>query len=358
MSQLEKDNRYIFWRHDERPTFFMMVGLAGSGKSDLASIIYCENENGIIQKPIIHSSDALRLEIFGDYDDEDQSKKEIVLKEIKNRIKKDLNEVKNVIYDATNLNTKLRTSVLTELKKTGAYKQCILSMTPFDECIRRNNERETHNVPESQIKRTYMTFTPPGYQEGWDNILPIYNYELKDFAHKYNIDRLLKEMDSFEQGNLHHALSLGGHCRKTMQYINDLTPNDRALQMAAILHDCGKINTKTSMNAKGENDGQSHYYQHHAVGAYEAMFYLKHAGVSNEEQLDIANLIYYHMHPSSTWEQSKRATNKAMNFLGNKMFERIMTLHTADVRAHSPIQARKLDTKEKNHSEGELNIER
>ena len=337
MSLLEKDNRYIFWRHDEKPTFFMMVGLAGSGKSDLASRIYCENEKGIIEQPIVHSSDALRMEMFGEYEDEDQQKKEILFKELKKRIKEDLKLGKNVIYDATNLNTKVRASFLAEIKKTGAYKQCIMTMTPYEECIKRNKNRE-HVVLNQQIKRTYMTFSPPGYHEGWDNILPIYNYELKDFEQYYNINGLLDTMDAFDQGNDHHSMTLGGHCRTTMQYVSKTAPEDHALQLAAVLHDCGKLKTKTDINSKGESDGQYHYYQHHCVGAYESMFYLKHAGVSPEEQIDIANIIYYHMHPRNAWIQSKRAVNKAKNFIGEKMYDRIMILHDADVRAHGPIQ--------------------
>ena len=51
--------------------------------------------------------------------------------------------------------------------------------------------------------------------------------------------------------------------------------------MAALLHDQGKIMTKSRINSKGEDDGNCHYYQHHCVGAYNSIFYTINAGFEN-----------------------------------------------------------------------------
>ena len=103
-----------------------------------------------------------------------------------------------------------------------------------------------------------------------------------------------------------------------------------------MLHDNGKAFTKTYINAKGENDGQAHYYQHQCVGAYDSMFYLDAAGYKTEEKVYISNLIYYHMHPYMSWQQSQKAMNRDRNLIGEKMFSDILKLHDADISAHIP----------------------
>lgn len=82
-----------------------MCGLSGSGKSTIATQIANENPNTIIV-----SSDAIREELTGNY--EDQEHNEEVFKIFHNRIRKNLENKKNVIADATNLTMKSRRAIL------------------------------------------------------------------------------------------------------------------------------------------------------------------------------------------------------------------------------------------------------
>lgn len=78
----------------------MLVGLPASGKSTWAKE-YSETHPDYI----VHSSDKLREEMYGDnYDDADNSK---VFEELHRRILEDL-KMHSVIYDATNLVKKRR----------------------------------------------------------------------------------------------------------------------------------------------------------------------------------------------------------------------------------------------------------
>ena len=141
--------------------FFMTIGLPGSGKST-----WLESNKEKLNF-IIHSSDEIRAEL-GDVND--QSQNELVFNILHKRIKEDLLNGKNVAYDATNLSRKRRTHFLqNELRDISCEKICILFATPY-ECCLKNNENRERKVPESVIKRMIKNFEIPCKQEGWDEI--------------------------------------------------------------------------------------------------------------------------------------------------------------------------------------------
>lgn len=82
------------------PTFIMMVGLPYSGKSYYAEKL--SKEYGAVA----HSSDAIRAEILGDVQDQNNNGK--VFEVLHRRVYDDLSNGKSVIYDATNINYKRR----------------------------------------------------------------------------------------------------------------------------------------------------------------------------------------------------------------------------------------------------------
>lgn len=301
---------------DDAPLMIMMVGLPGSGKSTLARMTYVVhlNENSEILRPRIHSSDALRKEMFGD--EERQGDNNKLFAELHRRIRKDLSDGKDVIYDATNIRKKERIAFLNSLKKIPCWKVALVVATEYERCLERNKNRE-RKVPEDVIRRMFLNWNPPHYGEGFDAV----DYE---FSGKYlSKDSYLKIADSFDQENHHHRHTLGEHSRMVKESV--VPHGDYCLTTAALLHDVGKLVTKT----RGE-DGDCHYYNHHCVGAYNAMFYLQED--YPEDITDIVNLIYYHMHPFNAWK-SERARLRDKELLGEELFKMVMLIHKADKEA-------------------------
>lgn len=308
------------------PTFYMMQGLPGSGKSTIAEQI----KNNSHREVHIHSSDALREEMFGSADIQDNAN--ALFEELHRRIRADLNAGIDVIYDATNIHKKKRVAFLESLSQIVCRKVNVCVMTPYEICIERNAKRE-RIVPEQVIRKMYLNWSPPHYHEGFDDIELFFS---KAMGPKI-IDELFDYMNTFDQENSHHSLSLGEHCLKARDYlleskIHKESSSPTNLLLAALLHDIGKIDTKTRCNAKGKFDGDCHYYQHHCVGAYNSMLYL--LGYQTAKILDIANLIYYHMHPYTSWKQSEKAKERDRKLIGEEMFEDVNRLHEADIAAH------------------------
>ena len=313
------------------PLMAMLIGLPGSGKSTLAESITTSRDNEEY-KPVIHSSDGLRKELFGDEATQGDNNK--LFTELHRRIKADLIAGKDVIYDATNISKKLRIQFLNELKNISCTPICLCMMTSYETCLE-NNEKRDRKVPVEVIKRMQMNWQPPHYSEGFKEIKYIFSNLDDEYKEKFTIGDFFKVANEFDQENSHHALTLGDHCTKAATYIQEHCPDNFHLLIATMLHDNGKLHTKTRTNARGIEDGNCHYYQHHSVGAYNITFYLHYAKQFTEEDITyISNLIFYHMHPYCQWKQSEKALNKDKRLLGDKLFNDIMLLHDADLYAH------------------------
>lgn len=313
------------------PLMAMLIGLPGSGKSTLAESLTTSGDNEEY-KPVIHSSDGLRKELFGDEATQGDNNK--LFTELHRRIKADLIAGKDVIYDATNISKKLRIQFLNELKNISCTPICLCMMTSYETCLE-NNEKRERKVPIEVIKRMLMNWQPPHYSEGFKEIKYIFSNLDDEHKEKFTIGDFFKVANEFDQENSHHALTLGDHCTKAATYIQEHCPDNFLLLIATMLHDNGKLHTKTRTNARGIEDGNCHYYQHHCVGAYNITFYLHYAKQFTEEDITyISNLIFYHMHPYCQWKQSEKALNKDKRLLGDKLFNDIMLLHDADLYAH------------------------
>ena len=306
------------------PKLIMLVGFPGSGKTTFA------NKSGFI----VHSSDELRKELYGDVND--QSHNTELFQELHKRIKYDLSNGRNVVYDATNLNKKRRITFLNGLSNIHCYKECILCLAPFEDCVERNEYREK-SVPDAVMYRMYMNFQPPHKHEGFDSIKLFINFDEGDsdyYLDLYNSTTFFEESINFNQDNHHHALTLGEHCIETAKYIRQKFPLREDLFLAAFYHDQGKLITKTFIKSNGKEDREAHYYQHHCTGAYDSFFYLFNYGCSVDELLYISNLIYFHMHPCMSWKQSEKAMIRDRFLVGDTMFKDILALHKADIAAH------------------------
>lgn len=326
-------------RMGDEPFLIMMCGLPGSGKSTFAENSININSGVRQSKPVIHSSDGLRKELYGDESTQGDANK--IFNELHKRIKRDLADGKDVVYDATCIKKKQRIQFLKELNNIPCIPVCICMATEYSLCLHNNTKRE-RQVPIEVIKRMEMNWQPPHYSEGFKQITYIFSYldENKNIVHtnnkgKYSLGSFFARANNFDQENHHHSLSLGQHCEKAGQAIQKSSPDNFWLLIATLLHDNGKLFTKTRTNSKGIDDGNCHYYQHHCLGAYNAMFYLH--SFDDIEENDIAyvtNLIYYHMHPYNEWKQSEKAHNRDKKLLGNELYNDIQTLHVADLFAH------------------------
>lgn len=303
----------------DRPKLIMMCGLIASGKSTKAQEL--AREYGAT----VFSSDALREEIFNDVNDQEHNRE--LFTELYRRIKECLRNGKSAIMDATNISYKKRMDFLRQLQNIPCEKICVLMATPYEECLKRNSERE-RKVPEYAIKRMYMNFNIPYWYEGWDDIQVIGSQ-----CDYYNVEEVANSLVEYEQGNSHHTLTLGDHLWKAYEYYQmnfiDYPIEDNVNTMATILHDIGKPFCRTEVNTRGINDGNVHYYNHQFVSAYDSLFVN-----CLRNRLDVAIRIMWHMRPYLAWEQSEKAKQRDRILLGEKLFNDICLLHEADLAAH------------------------
>lgn len=303
------------------PKFIMMCGLVASGKSTRAKELARE------YNATVFSSDTLREEMFGNVNDQEHNQE--LFAELHRRIKEYLRSGKSVIMDSTNLSYKKRMSFLQELKNIPCEKICVLMATPYEECLKRNSERE-RKVPEYVIEKMYRQFDPPYWYEGWQDIID----EWSNNTQFKGINDWISSVEAFNQNKPHHSLTLGQHSEKALDYVyetvRDIDDHSIALRSAAVLHDNGKCFCKTFKNSKGEITEQAHYYGHEHVGSYDSLFYRMLC-----DPLDVAILVRWHMQPYF-WEKdnNEKLHNKYRKLWGEELYQDIMLIHRADKAAH------------------------
>ena len=306
-------------------TFYMMVGLPGSGKSTKAEQIkneFCAQ---------VFSSDALRKEKFGD--EKIQKDAAGIFKELLNRCAASLDSGYTTVLDATNLSYKKRMEFLKELDKKVSLafsKICVLMATPYEICCERNSSRE-RVVPDEAMKRMYCSFYTPAYFEGWDDIQIIYPNEMDRVEEL--ADRYVENVVDFQQDNTHHKYSLDKHLFETRKYIEEHYNHLSYikfldLKVASTYHDIGKPATKFFK----PNDSIAHYYNHENVGAYMILFLFRASSVKSI--IYISSLVCYHMMPYVFENSTEKTVERYKNLWGEEFYNDIMRLHEADVAAH------------------------
>lgn len=303
----------------------MMIGLPASGKSTIAKK-YAKKENAIII-----STDELRQELLGN--ENSQENNELIFKEAEKRLKENIINDKNVIFDATNISYKRRIDWLNRFNKFNVYKIAILIATPYEECLLRNAKRD-RKVPEEVIKNMYHNFYVPQYYEGFNKIIVEYNS---------NYTFVFDDLQDIPQDNPHHRLSVLEHCKLAKDKAVEIAHNDKIFKKeqfirAALLHDIGKLKTKTFINAKGEETETAHFYNHEKVSAYDSLFnYSVKLWITGRKPTKILGLrtialIQWHM---LLWlDLSNKSVKKYKNLLGENFWKELEKLHIADKEAH------------------------
>lgn len=308
----------------EKPTLVMMVGLAASGKSTYAN--HLAEDIGAT----VFSSDALREEMFGDINYQGNNQK--LFQELHKRIKNCLKSGKNAIYDATNLNSKMRKAFLNELTKIPCEKKCIIMATPFEQCIDNNSNRD-RKVPEDAMWRMSKSWQTPALFEGWDSI-EIRYWE----GSKRSVDAVdyINSLMDFDQDNPHHALTLGHHMLRAYDLASGNPNNDIDITYAASLHDIGKAKCKTYVDYKGRKCKHAHYYGHENCGAYDVLFFDFYVDQTDELTLAVSLLINLHMN-FYNFDRSPnpyKLHEKYKKLWGIDIYNKVALLHEADVKAH------------------------
>ena len=311
------------------PKLIFLCGLPASGKST-----WIEKHKEELNFTI-HSSDNIRAELLGDVNE--QSQNELVFKTLHSRVREDLLNGKNVIMDQTGLNRKKRMAFLNQIQDIPCEKICVLFATPYGICLN-NNENRDRKVPEEVIDRMVKNFEVPAYAEDWDDIQIVW-WDWKKDGIEFNFNEDVELWRSISHDSKHHSLSIGDHMIKAWKYMCKNT-DDLNLQIAAFLHDCGKIITKAFINSKGELSESAHYYEHHNASSYISLFYLKDMfddkwmQFKDYEILFISLLINMHMRPFLAWKDSKKSEDRDRRLFGDDIVDAVLEIHEADLAAH------------------------
>ena len=313
----------------------ILCGLPGSGKSSYAEEFKTIDDTFYKGNTVIHSSDAIREELFGDPSFQGDNAK--VFELMHKRVKADLQAGKTVIYDATNVTRKARRGAINLAHPTNDTIECHIVWAEPEECLRRDSLRD-RKVGPAVIDKMLRRWQSPWVDEGFTQIKVILNQN--DFDQVKYIASMTSNMH-IPHDNPHHTLGVWEHCMEAHTNIIERAVKDNVvkyseynkLATAAYWHDIGKPYTKTYHIDKETNEvdyTHAHYYDHHCVGGYLSygLFLNRHL-IADSDMWDICFIswsIANHMEP---FFESKyyRTLNHVWKWY-------IDQLHEADLNAH------------------------
>lgn len=321
------------------PIFTMMIGVPGSGKSTKTREI-SERTGAVIM-----SSDALRLELFGD--ETSQEDNNLVFTELHRRTKEALASGRDVVYDATNTNRKKRRHLLSQLDKDVEKRAMVLPIS-YHAAIMNDRKRE-RIVGEDVIRKFIKSFHIPQASEGWDHIELCYEHKGinsridvsdLDFHHAqefFLINDYCGGVLSHPQNNPFHTLSVDRHIYKAYEYVREnYNGSDKELVLlASLYHDVGKPFCRET-NHETLYDS---FFGHENVSAQIATMNMLQMDYSTEEILMVADLVQHHMlflNPDKYEKERKRIGSKKgsqMADLDPYKFKLLELLRRADAQA-------------------------
>lgn len=145
----------------KRPTFYMMVGVPGAGKSTTIKKIQEVNPTAVVVCP-----DEYRKELGGSYNyfkEEGKIWNQLAPKDTNDALKAG----KDVIFDATNVALKRRKDVLKKVKVPSRNIAIVVEVT-LETALKQNQLREEDKiVPEHVINNMFNSFAYPTETEGF-----------------------------------------------------------------------------------------------------------------------------------------------------------------------------------------------
>ena len=229
----------------------------------------------------------------------------------------DSSSEKDIVLDATNLSKKRRKNFLKELfrkQNKEFHKKAIVISNRLDSCVSNIKTRKKsggHDVPIPVVLKFLKAFQPPSMDEGWDSIEVVQQ-------DTYTLDEILDSMD-FHQNNKYHTLTCLEHSLRVQRNLYEQCKqeqlaiiSDFELVFLGLLHDCGKVLTKTFHNMKLNFSNSAHYYGHENAGAYIALCIdFSQYGVEYEDEdvLELSQLISLHMLESFCNVEDERIKN-------------------------------------------------
>lgn len=271
----------------------VLIGVAGVGKST-----YIEQHK--TEKSLVLSSDALRIELFGDLEAGNAPEAiPVVFKTLHERMKEALlsKQYDTIFYDATNLNRKLRKGFYEQFKKYAEIEAIVL-VKPLATILEQNAQRSGFaKVPESVIRRMYESLQVPRIGVDCDKIEIIGEFE--DFAEEISMIKGMKHDSPYhaEDVDTHIQMTIDGAKAQpeSVHYTKD------EIVTLAELHDLGKGITKKPSQSRGVahdyfvevHGSHSMFSNHQYVGAMYAL--VKFKDDLSESKLKIVEAIYQHM---------------------------------------------------------------
>lgn len=311
---------------------YVLIGLPGSGKSTYAKTLEGK----------LFSSDEYREKITGD--SSDQSANDKVFKQLYSDIHETMKTGEDCIFDATNCTYKSRTRILELALKYRYFATAIVVYQPIDKCVTWDTLR-SRSVGSEVIWKYAKSFQFPQYEEGFDSIqivrpdcaqLP-YGKATMEFLSHQLFDVLKPQLDTFEQHNPYHTLTVGKHSdaivdQATKDFVSgDISLNDFAVLLpAGLWHDCGKLYTQTF-----DENGIAHYYGHDSVSVLRLLDIYSQLQENTYSQTTVYKIFFVinnHMKFKDVLN-SEKATKKFISKWGNGNFELMKRFFNYDMNA-------------------------
>ena len=128
------------------------------------------------------------------------------------------------------------------------------------------------------------------------------------------------------QNHPHHMYNVAEHTIVAMEN----TPPDTLLRLTLFLHDMGKITTRTT-----DKKGIDHFYNHPEESVKMLKKVLKNLRLDNQTIRDITLLVAYHDYHLRS-PISKVSIKKLLSVIGPELFDSLMMVQFADVKAQNP----------------------